>query len=86
MGLTKISHGMSPRAAVVANHENFSAWLLTVNGQVPAGFDSSLITIPGIIHNLVPVTLGNIVGGAGFVGFVYWAIYRKGLSAHTSKP
>ena len=30
-----------------------------------------------IIHNLVPVTLGNIVGGAGLVGFVYWTIYRK---------
>jgi formate/nitrite transporter len=53
------------------------AWLQTVTGKVPAGFDASLITIPGIIHNLVPVTLGNIVGGAGLVGFVYWTIYRK---------
>jgi formate/nitrite transporter len=53
------------------------AWLLTATGKVPAGFDASLITIPGIIHNLVPVTLGNIVGGAGLVGFVYWTIYRK---------
>jgi formate transporter len=26
--------------------------------------------------NLVPVTLGNLVGGAGLVGMVYWAIYR----------
>src|SRR6478752_1378449 len=47
------------------------AWLLTETGKVPAGFDASVITIPGIIHNLVPVTLGNIVGGAGLVGFVY---------------
>jgi formate transporter len=31
------------------------------------------------VHNLVPVTLGNIVGGAGFVGFVYWVIYRAAL-------
>jgi formate/nitrite transporter len=53
------------------------AWLLTETGKVPAGFDASVITIPGIIHNLVPVTLGNIVGGAGLVGFVYWTIYRK---------
>src|SRR5262245_21314181 len=57
------------------------AWLQTVSGKVPAGFDASLITVPGIIHNLVPVTLGNIVGGAGLVGFVYWAIYRKGAGA-----
>lgn len=56
------------------------AWLLTMAGDVPAGFEASLITITGIFHNLVPVTLGNIVGGAGFVGFMYWAIYRKGLS------
>lgn len=27
--------------------------------------------------NLVPVTLGNIVGGAVFVGFVYWLVYLK---------
>jgi len=29
------------------------------------------------INNLIPVTLGNIVGGAGLVGGVYWAIYLK---------
>jgi formate/nitrite transporter len=52
------------------------AWLLVQTGHAPANFDASLITIPGIIHNLVPVTLGNIVGGAGFVGVVYWTIYR----------
>jgi formate transporter len=55
------------------------AWLLTIMGQVPDGFDASLITISGIIHNLVPVTLGNILGGAGLVGLVYWTIYRRGL-------
>ena len=52
------------------------AWLLVQTGHAPANFDSSLITLSGILHNLVPVTLGNIVGGAGFVGAVYWAIYR----------
>src|SRR5712671_5399230 len=57
------------------------AWLLTQTGNVPAGFDASLITISGIIHNLVPVTLGNIVGGAGLVGAAYWAIYRAAFGA-----
>jgi formate transporter len=52
------------------------AWLLVQTDHAPANFDASLITIPGIFHNLMPVTLGNIVGGAGFVGAVYWAIYR----------
>lgn len=27
------------------------------------------------LRNLLPVTLGNIVGGAGIVGFGYWVIY-----------
>lgn len=52
------------------------AWLLVQTGHAPANFDASLITISGIVHNLVPVTLGNIVGGGGFVGVTYWGIYR----------
>jgi formate transporter len=57
------------------------AWLLVQTGQAPANFDASPVTISGIVHNLVPVTLGNIVGGAGFVGAVYWAIYRAAFGA-----
>ncbi|PWT87094.1 MAG: formate transporter FocA [Acidobacteria bacterium] len=57
------------------------AWLLTRTSYLPANFDASPITISGIIHNLVPVTLGNIVGGAGLVGAVYWAIYRAAFGA-----
>jgi formate transporter len=62
------------------------AWLLTESGKIPDGFDASVITLRGILHNLLPVTLGNIAGGAGFVGFVYWTIYRKGLAAGERKP
>jgi formate transporter len=57
------------------------AWLLVQTGHIPANFDTSTITITGIIHNLIPVTLGNVVGGAGFVGAVYWAIYRAAFGA-----
>jgi formate transporter len=57
------------------------AWLLVQTGHVPANFDASPITISGIVHNLVPVTLGNIVGGAGLVGAVYWTIYRAAFGA-----
>jgi formate/nitrite transporter FocA (FNT family) len=28
-------------------------------------------------RNLLPVTLGNIIGGAFFVGAVYWFVYLK---------
>jgi len=52
------------------------AWLQVQAGGAPAGFDASAITLGGIVHNLAPVTLGNIVGGAGLVGIVYWVIYR----------
>ena len=30
-----------------------------------------------LINNLLPVTLGNIIGGAGFVAGIYAAIYNK---------
>lgn len=32
------------------------------------------ITITGMVHNLVWVTLGNIVSGAGFMGLGYWYV------------
>ena len=40
-------------------------------GTVPAGFDASSLTVAGFLHNLIPATLGNIVGGSGLVGLVY---------------
>lgn len=30
-----------------------------------------------IVQNLIPVTLGNIVGGGVFVGMAYWYVYKK---------
>ena len=39
---------------------------------------SSHLTIGGmILRNLIPVTLGNIVGGAGFVATLYWFVYLR---------
>jgi formate/nitrite transporter len=42
--------------------------------------DASNLTWYGFfVRNLIPVTLGNIVGGAGFVATLYWLAYlRKG--------
>ncbi len=34
-----------------------------------------------LIGNLVPVTLGNIVSGAGLVGGIYWYLYVKEVKA-----
>jgi len=30
-----------------------------------------------ILNNLIPVTIGNIIGGAFFVAAVYWFVYLK---------
>lgn len=45
---------------------------------VPAGIDLANLTWGNFfVINLLPVTLGNIIGGAVFVGCVYWIIYVK---------
>ena len=38
---------------------------------------SNQVTLGGFIYNLSAVTLGNIVGGALFVGLAYWAVLRE---------
>lgn len=30
-----------------------------------------------LLNNLLPVTIGNIIGGSGFVGMMYWLIHRQ---------
>jgi formate/nitrite transporter len=35
------------------------------------------LTWPRFFLSLIPVTLGNLAGGAGMVGLVYWVIYRR---------
>ncbi len=52
------------------------AILLTLALSVLAGADG--VTIGGFAGNLVPVTLGNIVGGSVFVALVYWIINLRG--------
>lgn len=37
-----------------------------------------LVTSGGLFANLLPVTLGNIVGGGVLVGLIYWFIYLRG--------
>ena len=36
-----------------------------------------------LLHNLIPVTIGNVLGGTA-VGTVYWAVYRKGMDEKTA--
>jgi formate/nitrite transporter len=42
------------------------------------GVDVDTLTWPAfLIHNLLPVTLGNMIGGAVLVGLVYWFVYLR---------
>ena len=43
-----------------------------------AGIDVSALSLSAfLIKNLLPVTLGNIVGGGFFVGCFYWLANRR---------
>ena len=67
-----------PITAFVAlgfEHSIANMFLITF-GMMAAGQGSGL-DLGGLIGNLIPVTLGNIVGGSGLVAFVYWLIYRR---------
>jgi formate transporter len=37
-------------------------------------------------RNLLPVTIGNVIGGAGLVGLVYWFVYLRPRSTPASRP
>lgn len=58
----------------VANMFTFSLALISDH---PAG-----ISLGGAVHNIVWVTLGNVVGGAVFMAFGYWLQFRS--SGHVS--
>ncbi len=47
---------------------------------IPVGYlaGSNDVTIATFVGNIVPVTLGNIVGGSVFVALVYWVVYLRG--------
>ena len=50
------------------------AMLLQASG---ASADAQAVTWAGMLGNLLPVILGNLSGGAGMVGLVYYVIYLR---------
>jgi formate transporter len=54
------------------------AYLLKILWFVPMTIDTSTLTLTSIFAgNLLPVTLGNIVWWAIFVGMAYWYLYHR---------
>ena len=52
-----------------------SAWLTSLGDKAPK--IANLTWGNFFVNNLIPVTLGNIVGGALMVGLVYWFVYLR---------
>jgi formate transporter len=52
--------------------------------RAPGDFPS--LTIEGFVANLIPVTIGNVIGGAVMVGVVYWFIYLRGTRSTSGPP
>ncbi|MEE4354859.1 MAG: formate/nitrite family transporter [Desulfococcaceae bacterium] len=51
-------------------------------GIAPAGLDMNTLTWTSFLFsNLLPVTIGNIVGGVFFVGLGYWGAYLRPVRA-----
>jgi len=55
-------------------HEASLTWGRKTGATVSALFFFAGFCVTGWLHNMVPVTLDNMVGGAVFVGMAYWFI------------
>lgn len=63
----------------IANMYFIPLGILLLEHQVPAGvINTANLNWLGFFHNLIPVTIGNIIGGSGLVALVYYIIYRRG--------
>ena len=62
-------------AFVAMGYEHSIANMFFIPSGMLQGADVSIADF--VVHNLIPATLGNIAGGAIFVGGLYWYIYRK---------
>lgn len=57
--------------------KNMSAESFWTNIGKTAGDYPALTFENFIVNNLIPVTIGNIIGGAVLVGIVYWFVYLR---------
>lgn len=68
-----------PSGLILKHNPPVLAAAEAVLGKTP---DLTMLTIPGfLLHNLLPVTLGNIVGGSFFVAAIYWFVYLRRTAA-----
>ncbi|UJF20169.1 formate transporter FocA [Vibrio sp. SS-MA-C1-2] len=65
---------MIPMGILIHSFASPEFWTMT--GINPDQF-ADLTTSNFIFNNLIPVTIGNILGGGLFVGMTYWFIHRR---------
>jgi formate/nitrite transporter len=62
----------------IANMYFIPMGILLKGAPFAAGMGLARLTWGNFITaNLIPVTIGNIIGGAGFVGLLYWVVYLR---------
>ncbi len=64
-----------PAGLLLKNNPKVLEAVVTLTGK--AGDFSCLTPQTLFVNNLLPVTLGNIIGGGLFVGLVYWFVYLR---------
>jgi formate transporter len=57
-------------------HDNGSSEFWQASGASPSDYPDITWT-HALVDNLLPVTIGNIIGGSVMVGLVYWLIYVR---------
>ncbi len=85
----KVAGIVFPISAFVAGgfeHSVANMYVLTMGllCQGDVNVASEALTFWGCVGNVIPVLIGNIIGGGVFVGLVYWAIYLR--EAKPSQP
>lgn len=78
-----------PISAFVAagfEHSVANMYFIPLGLFLSEGAAAGALSWSGFVHNLIPVTLGNLVGGAGLVGLVYWVIYRRPAASNAGPP
>ncbi|MGB2079039.1 MAG: formate transporter FocA [Vibrio sp.] len=68
-----------PMAIGIKTFASPEFWQMT--GMSPADF-ADLNLADFVMHNLIPVTIGNIIGGGVFVGLWFWMIFLKNENKH----
>jgi formate transporter len=67
-----------PLAVLLRDHAPSGFWS---DADVAATDFPHVTWADAIVHNLLPVTIGNLFGGSVMVALLYWAVYLRGRRA-----